>query len=324
MGRHERIDRLRAMLDGGQVVSRSRLERELEVSASTFKRDMEALRNEGVPVTYDPERGGYRLDLSTPNGARYERLTVWANPDEVHALLAMQRLMAGIDPGGLLDAAVEPLRPRMNALLAQGVPKGSDVTQRIRILGMATRPVKLPHFKTLSTALLRRKQVRMSYTGRSRNETSQRTVCPQRLVHYRDNWYLDAWCHQRKALRTFAVDAVQDAQMLGTAAADIAEETLDAALGAGYGIFAGANLRWAKLRFNSERARWVAFEQWHPDQRSMMDDEGRYVLEVPYSQPTELVMDVMRHLPDVEVLSPAELDREVRLRVKQALVRWGG
>jgi predicted DNA-binding transcriptional regulator YafY len=320
MGRHERLHKLRAMLEGGGCFDLGRLQRELEASAATVKRDIAALRDEGAPIAHDPDRGGWYLKLVGRDGARYERLTAWSNPEEVHALLTMQRLLAAIDPGGLLGKAVEPVKARLSRLVARNVPEGVEC--RIRILGMAARPVALPQFKTLSTALLQRKRVHIVYHGRGRGEQTERTVSPQRLVHYRDNWHLDAWCHWRDGLRNFAVDAVVDARMVGEAAIDVDDVELDAVLGSGYGIFAGEKVRWARLRFTPERARWVAAEQWHPEQRSAFDDEGRYVLEVPYSDPTELVMDVLRYLPDVEVLGPAALDTEVRRRVREAGERW--
>jgi predicted DNA-binding transcriptional regulator YafY len=37
---------------------------------------------------------------------------------------------------------------------------------------------------------------------------TEREVSPQRLVHYRDNWYLDAWCHLREDVRSFSIDAI--------------------------------------------------------------------------------------------------------------------
>jgi len=47
------------------------------------------------------------------------------------------------------------------------------------------------------------------YVSRSNQKTGQRTLSPQHLTHYRDNWYLDAWCHTKKALRTFLLDNIQ-------------------------------------------------------------------------------------------------------------------
>ena len=75
----------------------------------------------------------------------------------------------------------------------------------------------------------------------------------------------------------------------------------------------------ARLRFTPERARWVASEQWHPDQQASWLADGGYRLEVPYSDDRELVMDILKHGPDVEVEGPEELRRRVRRLLDAAL-----
>jgi predicted DNA-binding transcriptional regulator YafY len=66
----------------------------------------------------------------------------------------------------------------------------------------------------------------------------------------------------------------------------------------------------------------VSAEQWHPQQKSRFEPDGSYVLEVPYSDPRELVMDVLRYGPDVEVLAPDALRGAVREQLEQAAARY--
>jgi hypothetical protein len=87
----------------------------------------------------------------------------------------------------------------------------------------------------------------------------------------------------------------------------VPEDELDQTLGNGCGIFSGKNVQWARLRFSPERARWVAAEQWHPAQTGEWDRVGNWLLQIPYSDDRELVMDIPRHTPDVEVLAPVGL-----------------
>jgi len=144
----------------------------------------------------------------------------------------------------------------------------------------------------------------------------------QRMVFYRDNWYLDAWCHLREEIRSFGVDAIRHAALLEKKAKDVAATCLDEVLGAGYGIFSGDKVQWAKLRFTPEAARWVATEQWHPHQRASFDERNHYLLELPYANPTELVMDILRHGSNVEVLAPESLRRAVRDEMATALLAY--
>jgi predicted DNA-binding transcriptional regulator YafY len=101
----------------------------------------------------------------------------------------------------------------------------------------------------------------------------------------------------------------------------VSEAELDAVLGAGYGIFAGQSVQWARLRFSAERARWVAAETWHRQQRGQWDDQGRWTLDLPYADSRELEMDILRHVPHVEVLAPETLRCELIDKLMTGLER---
>jgi predicted DNA-binding transcriptional regulator YafY len=148
---------------------------------------------------------------------------------------------------------------------------------------------------------------------------TQRDVSPQRLVHYRNTWYLDAWCHQKEQLLRFALDAVEQASILKLKAREVPVKTVEAALDAGYGIFAGARAQWATLAFSAEAARWVGREEWHPRQKTRYLPDGRFEMRVPYANETELVMDVLRHGGEVAVLAPESLRAAVQAQLKAAL-----
>jgi len=137
-------------------------------------------------------------------------------------------------------------------------------------------------------------------------------------VHYRDNWYLDAWCHLRRALRSFSLDRIRAARLEETEAKDIPDAELDVHFAGSYGIFAGPPTHTAVLRFTAERARWVASEEWHPKQHGELLPDGRYQLSLPYADPRELIMDILKYGPDVEVVAPESLRTAVAERLAQA------
>ena len=141
-------------------------------------------------------------------------------------------------------------------------------------------------------------------------------------MNYRGTWYLDAWCHLRNDLRSFAVDAIREARLLEARAKQIADAELDAHLGAGYGIFAGRKVEWATLRFTPEAARWVSAQSWHPQQRAKTEQDGSYVLELPYAEAPELVMEILKYGADVEVLAPASLRERVATALRDGARRY--
>jgi len=321
MGQTDRLYQLKNWLDSGRCLSRAFLLERLEISPATLKRDIALLRNRiNAPVVFDKERNGWKLDpASQQAGTQYELPGLWLLPDEIHALLMMQHLLANLDAGGLLGPHIEPLRKRLVQLLGKGTQGAADLARRIRVLTVGARQLNLPHFQAVGSALLQRRRLVIHYHGRGRDRTEEREVSPQRLIHYRDNWYLDAWCHLRTALRSFSLDAIRSVRTLDKPAIEVPDGELDDVLGSGYGIFAGKKVQWAQLRFTPERAKWVAAESWHPKQRGSFDEHGYWLLELPYADSRELVMDILRHVPEVEVVGPVGLRVAVREKLLAAV-----
>jgi len=311
MNRTERFYRIDQLLQQRRTVPIAVFLEELEVSRATFKRDLTYLRDRlHAPITWDRERRGYRFATPRGRGPRYALPGLWFSAAEAYALLAMDRLLADIEPH-LLRAHIAPLRARIRALLDSGDHAADEVARRVRILAMAERRAEPRHFESVARALLDRRRLRIVHYSRGRDEECEREVSPQRLVHYRDTWYLDCWCHLRRGLRSFAVDGIREAVILRRRARNIAARRLDAEFAGSYGIFTGPARYRARLRFTPERARWVAAERWHPRQQARYAKDGSYLLEIPYGDDRELVMDILKHGAEVEGLGPARVRRRV-------------
>ena len=301
MSRLDEIYRLHGLLDGRRTgIARADLVRDHGFAASTLARLVRDLREKlGAPLVHDAERGGYRYD--TADG-RFGLPGLWFSADELLTLVTLKHLLANLEPG-LLDDHLRPLHTRIDQLLASHHLGVGEANQRIRLLAMATRPKNPRHFQTVAGAVLQRHRLMIEYYNRERDKIGTRTVSPQRLVHYRDNWYLDAWCHERKAMRVFAVECIRAVEPLAKRAKAVSESTLNRELGSSYGIFAGLPGAVAVLAFTAKRARWVAGETWHPEQQTRWLKDGRYELRVPYSDDRELLMDLLKYGADVEVVA---------------------
>jgi predicted DNA-binding transcriptional regulator YafY len=324
MPQADRLIKIQNRLNAGQLLGKQALLDELGVWLATLKRDLAYMRDAlQIPVRFDSERKGWHLDGGAI-AAGTHALDLKLREDEIRALLVMQHLLSRLEPGGLLGAQTGPLQRQLARLLDKGLRAPADVARRIRVLALAARRLELPHFQAAAHAVLRRRRLRIVYRARSHGRVEEREVSPQRLVHYRENWHLDAWCHRHDGLRIFSLDAVEQAQVLDSTAIEIPDSELDDQLAKGYGIFAGSQVQTARLRFTPERARWVSAERWHPDQRGRFDAQGHWLLDLPYSDMRELVMDILRHVPEVEVLWPQELADEVCRRLEAGLSRMRG
>jgi proteasome accessory factor C len=291
----------------------SRIREELDhCSESTAKRAIRDLREFGHPIKYDAERGGYYYDTDDPALGMVELPGLFFTESELRGLLTMRRLLSEIHPG-IFEKALVPLGKRIEELLQATDIDAGEIARRIRVTGVARRRVDDRVFRACADAVLARRKLSFWYKARSRPTEGERRrfVSPQRLIHYRDNWYLDAWCHEHDALRIFALEQMQDARPADEPAREVDDAELDRTLKSAYGIFAGEPTAIAKLRFSPERAQWVSKEEWHPAQSGRFLEDGSWELSVPYSNPAELIMDVLRHGKEVEVVEPEELREAV-------------
>lgn len=323
MDRTERFYKIEMLIRHRGCVPFAALMDELGVSRATLKRDLEYLRSRlDAPIVYDRFDNGYRFDAQ-PGGrapVQHELPGVWFSEREIHALLTMHQLIQELDAGGMLARHLQPLLDKLHGMLGTSEREAAELMKRVKIVTPARRAVPARFFEMADSALLQRRRIRMTYYTRGRKAESERTVSPQRLVHYRNTWYLDAWCHTSDGLRRFSLDAVRAGALLEQRARDVAIRQVEAELDGGYGIFAGAQRKsqWATLHFAPEAAQWVQHEQWHPRQQATLHDDGALTLRVPYADATELAMDVLRHGEQVTVLAPPALAELVARRLHSA------
>jgi len=317
MDRFTRILQLHQVLSARRrPVPRSDVEAQLECSRATAARAIRDLRDYlGAPIAYDREHGGYYYEQAQ---GQFELPGLWFTPAELQSLALLDQLIEGLGPG-LLRSHLTPVADRIQSLLQNEAPTGTgELRRRLQLLPLGQRSVTDATFASVAQSLLQRQQLQIRYHGRANNTVTERTVSPQRLNRYRDNWYLDAWCHKRQDLRIFSLDRLTPLGIASDTALDISDAELDAQLTNAYGIFAGLPRQQARLRFSARAAQWVAEEHWHPGQTGSWRDDGTYELVVPFNDPTELVMDILRHGPDCRVIAPLDLRNLVMERLRAA------
>ena len=321
MDKFDRIFNLHAILAARRTpISAEELMARLECSKATMHRAIDIMRTVlGAPILTTFE--GYRYAEGGKSDT-YQLPGLWFSPTELQALAVVQRLLKDLG-SGLLEEHFAPLAKRLDQLARHHRLNLGEAANRLRFPAIATRPVGHA-FQVAASATLQRRKLWMEYHSRSSNERSERTVSPQRLTHYRESWYLDAWDEGRDALRSFSVDRISHPTVLDIRAFDVPELELDAHYASAYGIFGGKADKLAVLRFSAERARWVADERWHPAQEGTYLGDGRYELRIPYHDARELVMDILRHGSHVEVVEPETLRQEVIAELHAAIERYPG
>ncbi len=322
MGDVERLHKIKYMIQARQCVPLNDFLDELEISKATFKRDLEYLRSRmNASIVYDRFKGGYCFDGQVV-GEKIELPGLWFSEKEATALVLMQHLLSGLDKGGLIEPHIAPLTSIIDGILGQSNTPAKELRKRLKVFGMSARKGTIDNFEEIGSALLKRIRLVITYYARGTNKTTEREISPQRLIFYRDNWYLDAYCHLRKDLRSFTLDGIGKVVVSNIKADEVSEKQLHEHFAESYGIFSGKASQRAKLKFSPEKARWVSAETWHGQQVGSFDKDGNYLLEFDYNQDPELVMDILKYGSGVEVLAPTTLRKRIKEELGKALQHY--
>ena len=320
MSEIDRLYQYKTLLSTRRAMAREDILKALEISPATFKRDLAKLRDRlHTPIVFDRDQGGYRLEKTDAT----EMPGFWLTQDEILALMTIQTMLEQLNPG-LLGPKLRPLRKRLDDMLTHQGLDPQLLTQRVRAVSAGKRHLPLAAFEHVAKATFERKQVRIQHHNRQSGHTVERDISPQQLIHYRDNWYVDAWCHLRKEVRSFSIDAIQSATVLDKDAKDIDLQAMRHQLDGGYGIFGGSPKDWAELHFSAARAVWVQHESWHPEQQGQLHPDGSYTLRLPYADERELMGDILRFGGEVEVVKPKALRTQVQAEIARMTQLYGG
>lgn len=332
--RHVLIDRILA--DKKEVTFEELMEA-TKASEPTVKRDLRHMREElGAPIVYNRQRNVYYYDMPDPSQPRQGRPRkelsnrparmhdIWYGSDELFVLKTTLEQLAELRArtGSAIQEELAPVSARIRALFTMtGDMKTSEFLRRVRILDREKLHRESEFFETIGVALCQRRRLQIWYYVPSRKEVTFRTISPQRLSHYDNRWYVDAWCEKAQELRTFAVENIRRVELLHSEGMSIPVEEIEAKLDGGYGIFHGGELRQAVLLFEPDIANYALRRRWHPHQSVAPEMDGRIRLTVPFHDESELAGDILRWGSRVEVRAPAELRQAVAKEAERIMAR---
>ncbi len=300
-------------------VSLKTLEEKMQLSRASIERYLRELRDTHMlTITYDRKQRGYKIEHDPET--ELELPSHLFTTQEVNALLLIEQIVNDLEPG-FLKEDTESLKQHLASIRKKFAGNGfkNMDSKRIRMINIGKRKGNIKHLTQATQAVLQGKQIRIRYDSRSgaKPESSCRLLSPQRLTHYRDNWYLDAWCHGKQALRTFALDRIMALHVLKQRAKKMSQKELDAYYTQTFGIFGGEVKNTAVLKFTPHRAQWVAEETWHQKQKGTWLEDGSYQLEIPYGNDLELIGDILKYGDQVEVMAPQALRDKIIRKIHQ-------
>lgn len=292
----------------------SQLAEKLECSKRTAKTHVDILRDIlNAPLCYNSETKGWHYDN---NADKFELPGLWLTANELHSFSAILHILNTMDEG-LLGKEIDVVHLQLKKLLqARGV-NINDFSQCVKYVSTSKRPVVSQHFSLITDALIHTKQLLITYSDYS-GKSTQRMISPQKLVHYQENWYLDAWCHKREALRSFMLPRIQKMIKQTDNALPIESDSLLEHYQSSYGIFAGKAKHTAVLIFYPPVTNEVASIEWHPEQKTEWKGSS-YQITIPYNDDRELIRDILKYGNNVEVIKPAALKNKIK-RIAHSIV----
>ena len=315
MDKFDRIQQIDRLLRNHKYpVSLATMAEDLECVEKTIKRNIETMQRYGAPIQYNQEYKGWEY-IDDEHG-RFELPGIWLTAGELQSLSLLINLLDDFAPGEL-NKELGPIDSEINKLLTARGIKPSAFRHLIKILPINNKPLPNHCFQQVSEGLLKSKQLIIHYESYNHIKTERR-ISPQSLIYYRENWYLDAWCHLRNNLRTFSLARINQIEILQKTLKNISEEQKEQHFADAYGLFSGKAKHTAVLRFSPAVAREIAQQQWHPKQKGEWDGMD-YILTLPYADDRELVQDILRHSPNVFVEKPAVLRKRVQNKLQSAL-----
>jgi predicted DNA-binding transcriptional regulator YafY len=307
--------RIHQAVHSGKFPNASTLARELEVSTKSIQRDIEFMRDRlELPIEYDGSRFGYHY-----TGEVTSFPTMHITEGELVALVIAEKALEQY-------RGTQFERPLLSAIrkIEQSLPDTislnlGDIEQTISFRTRAEPILNLEIFDALAKATAHRRQIELGYRKAGSRQSEARLVDPYHLANINGEWYLFAFDHARRDIRTFVPARVQSVKQTGKTFPTPEKFSLENRLRDSFGVHSGKGEYEVVLRFNARVADLIREKKWHESQQ-LRDRKGRGVeLRLKLSSLVEIERWVLSWGGDAVVVKPRQLADAVKQAAKKIL-----
>ncbi len=307
MSKYERLARMLkiiTLVKANPRMKRSDLARLCEVdSVRTIQRDINSLNMAGIPIYWSGE--GYEI---MPNF--FLPPLAMSIEESFSLLLSAKAYCEG--EGDFHKSTIESAMAKIIATMPENARKLFELSEKkISIESRKAEDVGGMLGK-LHNAILDTKQLRIKYYSYSRNEISERIIDPYALAFRKRAWYLIAYCHERKSIRTFRVNRIKDAKYTGKLFSPPENFSVDEYMGKSWHVMKGEEVD-VVIKFDAEIAPLIKEVSWHPTQQIEELQDGSILFKATVAGTKEIGIWVMSYGYHAEVLSPQSLRNEIKL-----------
>jgi proteasome accessory factor B len=311
----ERMLRIHQALQSGKFPNATTLAREIEVATKTIHRDIEFMRDRlGLPVEFNPGKNGYHY---TEEVSAFPNIQI--TEGELFALIVAEKALQQYRGTSFEKPILSAIRKMEQSLPDTISINLADIGQTISFRTRAEPILNLEIFDTLARAAAHRQQIELAYRKPGRKEIEPRLVDPYHLANINGEWYLFAYDHARKDIRTFVPARVQSVKLTGKIFERPQKFSLEKRLRDSFGVHSGEGEYEVVIRFNARAADYVREKKWHESQQLRELKGGGVELRMKLSSLMEIERWILSWGGDAKVLKPRELAEAVRKSAKAIL-----
>jgi proteasome accessory factor B len=316
----ERMLRIHQSLQSASYPNATQLAAELEVSTKSIQRDLDFMRDRlELPIEYNSKKFGYHYTAEVTSFP-----TMHITEGELVALVIAEKALEqyrGTQFEKPLLSAIRKIEQSLPDTISLNL---ADIEQTISFRTRAEPILNLEIFDALAKATAQRRQLELTYRKAGNREGERRLIDPYHLANINGEWYLFAYDHARKDIRTFVPARVQAIKQTGKTFPRPQKFSLEKRLRDSFGVHSGAGQFDVLLRFNVRVADYVREKKWHASQQLRELKGGDVELSLRLSSLMEIQRWVLSWGGDVQVLKPRELAASVQQAARDILQRSGG
>ena len=307
--------RIHQTLQSGAFPNASTLAREIEVATKTIHRDLEFMRDRlNLPLEFNPTRNGYHY---TEEVSAFPTMQI--TEGELFALVVAEKALQQYRGTSFEKPLLSALRKMEQALPDTISINLADMGQTISFRTRAEPVLNLKIFDALARAVSQHEQLELAYRKPGQDRPEPRLVDPYHLANINGEWFLFAYDHARKDIRTFVPARIQSVKPTGKSFERPHKFSLEKRLRDSFGVHSGEGEFAVVIRFNARAADYIREKKWHPSQTLRNLKGGGAELKMKLSSLSEVQRWVLSWGGDAKVVRPRELAEAVKQSARDIL-----
>jgi len=200
MNRIDRLFGILTLLQSKKYVKAETIADKFAISIRTVYRDIKALGEQGVPLSFEPNKGYFVVQ-------GYFLPPVTFSSEEANALLLVEQMVYGFADKSIGRHYSSALSKVKAVLRSPQKEKLEALHNSIRLQLPARIIPDFEYLSELQDSISSKNIIEIEYKN-NQEENSRRRIEPIGLIFYAFSWHLISWCHLREAYRDFKVSRI--------------------------------------------------------------------------------------------------------------------